>query len=105
MLIHLVSNAVTSCFYRVGIDNPTIEVRFENLNIDAEAYVGNQGIPTFTNFFSNKIMVSSSSTDMEKNIIKFLQFLTLESWPIPISGCVECSAHNSKREEAYLHSS
>jgi hypothetical protein len=42
---------------RVGIDNPTIEVRFENLNIDAEAYVGNRGIPTFTNFFSNKIMV------------------------------------------------
>nr|Q8GU88.1 RecName: Full=ABC transporter G family member 39; Short=OsABCG39; AltName: Full=Pleiotropic drug resistance protein 7; Short=OsPDR7 [Oryza sativa Japonica Group]BAD24998.1 PDR-like ABC transporter [Oryza sativa Japonica Group]BAD25007.1 PDR-like ABC transporter [Oryza sativa Japonica Group]CAD59570.1 PDR-like ABC transporter [Oryza sativa Japonica Group] len=41
---------------RVGIDNPTIEVRFENLSIDAEAYVGNRGIPTFTNFFSNKIM-------------------------------------------------
>ena len=44
-------------FFRVGIDNPTIEVRFENLTIDAEAYVGNRGIPTFTNFFSNKIMV------------------------------------------------
>jgi hypothetical protein len=43
---------------RVGIGNPTIEVRFENLNIDAEAYVGNRGIPTFTNFFSNQIMVS-----------------------------------------------
>lgn len=42
---------------RVGIENPTIEVRFQNLNIDAEAYVGNRGIPTFTNFFSNKIMV------------------------------------------------
>ncbi|XP_010914975.2 ABC transporter G family member 39 [Elaeis guineensis] len=41
---------------RVGIDNPTIEVRFEHLNIDAEAYVGNRGVPTFTNFFYNKIM-------------------------------------------------
>ncbi|KAM0933390.1 putative ABC-type sulfate transporter [Dioscorea sansibarensis] len=40
---------------RVGIDNPTIEVRFENLKIDAEAYVGNRGLPTFTNFFTNKI--------------------------------------------------
>ncbi|KAJ6827321.1 putative ABC transporter G family member 39 [Iris pallida] len=40
---------------RVGIDNPTIEVRFEHLNVDAEAYVGNRGIPTFSNFFSNKI--------------------------------------------------
>lgn len=41
---------------RVGIDNPTIEVRFEHLNIDAEAYVGNRGVPTFTNFFVNKIL-------------------------------------------------
>ncbi|RLM78088.1 ABC transporter G family member 39 [Panicum miliaceum] len=41
---------------RVGIDNPTIEVRFEHLNIDAEAYVGDRGVPTFTNFFSNKVM-------------------------------------------------
>ncbi|ONM10628.1 Pleiotropic drug resistance 12 isoform 3 [Zea mays] len=41
---------------RVGIDSPTIEVRFENLNIDAEAYVGNRGVPTMTNFFSNKVM-------------------------------------------------
>ncbi|XP_072991802.1 ABC transporter G family member 39 [Typha latifolia] len=41
---------------RVGIDNPTIEVRFEHLSIDAEAYVGSRGVPTFTNFFYNKIM-------------------------------------------------
>jgi len=41
----------------VGIDNPTIEVRFEHLNIDAEAYVGNRGIPTFINFFVNKFTV------------------------------------------------
>lgn len=31
-------------------------MRFENLNIDAEAYVGNRGVPTMTNFFSNKVM-------------------------------------------------
>ncbi|KAG0454843.1 hypothetical protein HPP92_024135 [Vanilla planifolia] len=41
---------------RVGIDNPTIEVRFQHLNIDAEAYVGNRAVPTFFNFFVNKIM-------------------------------------------------
>ncbi|KAJ0959677.1 hypothetical protein J5N97_000669 [Dioscorea zingiberensis] len=46
---------------RVGIDNPTIEVRFENLKIDAEAYVGNRGLPTFTNFFVNKILALLSS--------------------------------------------
>ncbi|KAL5213205.1 hypothetical protein ABZP36_024052 [Zizania latifolia] len=46
---------------RVGIDNPTIEVRFENLSVDAEAYVGNRGVPTFTNFFSNKVMGALSA--------------------------------------------
>ncbi|MQM00815.1 hypothetical protein Taro_033553 [Colocasia esculenta] len=46
---------------RVGIDNPTIEVRFENLNIDAEAYVGNRGVPTFLNFFVNKPVAILSS--------------------------------------------
>ncbi|XP_027349846.1 pleiotropic drug resistance protein 1-like isoform X2 [Abrus precatorius] len=38
---------------RVGIDLPTIEVRFENLNIEAEAHVGTRALPTFTNFMVN----------------------------------------------------
>lgn len=46
---------------RVGIDNPTIEVRFEHLNINAEAFVGNRGVPTIVNFFSNKLMWMLSS--------------------------------------------
>ncbi|XP_019708972.1 ABC transporter G family member 39 isoform X2 [Elaeis guineensis] len=40
---------------RVGIENPTIEVRFENLEVNSEAYVGNSGVPTVVNFFANKI--------------------------------------------------
>ncbi|XP_008775866.2 pleiotropic drug resistance protein TUR2-like isoform X1 [Phoenix dactylifera] len=40
---------------RVGIENPTIEVRFENLEVHAEALVGNSGVPTVINFFANKI--------------------------------------------------
>ncbi|XWS16406.1 hypothetical protein CRYUN_Cryun34aG0084600 [Craigia yunnanensis] len=35
---------------RVGIDLPTIEVRFEHLNIEAEAFVGNNALPTVLNF-------------------------------------------------------
>ncbi|XP_021298773.1 pleiotropic drug resistance protein 1-like, partial [Herrania umbratica] len=35
---------------RVGIDLPTIEVRFEHLNIDAEAFVGSRALPTVLNF-------------------------------------------------------
>ncbi|XP_057772940.1 pleiotropic drug resistance protein 1-like [Salvia miltiorrhiza] len=38
---------------RVGIDLPTIEVRFENIKIEAEAYVGSRALPTFLNFFIN----------------------------------------------------
>ncbi|KAL3630027.1 transcription factor [Castilleja foliolosa] len=40
---------------RVGIDIPTIEVRYEHLNIDAEAYSASRSLPTFVNFNINII--------------------------------------------------
>ncbi|KAK1296991.1 Pleiotropic drug resistance protein 3 [Acorus calamus] len=40
---------------QVGIDLPTIEVRFEHLNIEAEAYVGGRGLPTLLNFTMNMV--------------------------------------------------
>ncbi|GER51865.1 pleiotropic drug resistance protein, partial [Striga asiatica] len=38
---------------RVGLDLPTIEVRFEHLNVDANAYVGGRALPTVFNFIVN----------------------------------------------------
>lgn len=38
---------------RVGIDIPTIEVRYEHLCIDAEAYSAGRALPTFVNFIIN----------------------------------------------------
>ncbi|XP_022154870.1 pleiotropic drug resistance protein 1-like [Momordica charantia] len=38
---------------RVGIDIPTIEVRFEDLRVEAEAYMGSRALPTIFNFFVN----------------------------------------------------
>ncbi|XP_075104943.1 pleiotropic drug resistance protein 1-like [Nicotiana tabacum] len=38
---------------RVGIDLPSIEVRYEHLNIEADAYIGSRALPTFTNFMTN----------------------------------------------------
>ncbi|GMI86113.1 pleiotropic drug resistance 12, ATP-binding cassette G40, PLEIOTROPIC DRUG RESISTANCE 12 [Hibiscus trionum] len=38
---------------RVGIDLPTIEVRFQNLNIEAQAFVGTNALPTVVNFMTN----------------------------------------------------
>ncbi|GAB2213634.1 hypothetical protein Droror1_Dr00017946 [Drosera rotundifolia] len=35
---------------RVGIDMPKIEVRFEHLEVKAEAYVGSRALPSFLNF-------------------------------------------------------
>ncbi|XP_061982097.1 pleiotropic drug resistance protein 1-like isoform X5 [Populus nigra] len=40
---------------RVGIEFPTIEVRYENLNIEAEAYVGSSALPSFAKFIFNII--------------------------------------------------
>ncbi|KAL2517559.1 ABC transporter G family member 40 [Abeliophyllum distichum] len=40
---------------RVGIDLPSIEVRYEHLNINAEAYSAGRALPTFVNFNVNMI--------------------------------------------------
>ncbi|CAI8614404.1 unnamed protein product [Vicia faba] len=46
---------------RVGINLPTIEVRFNHLNIEAEASVGSRSLPTLTNFMVNIVEVLLSS--------------------------------------------
>ncbi|CAN1280718.1 Pleiotropic drug resistance protein 1 [Linum perenne] len=35
---------------RVGVELPTIEVRYQNLNVEAEATVGSKALPSFLNF-------------------------------------------------------
>ncbi|KAJ1685330.1 hypothetical protein LUZ63_016720 [Rhynchospora breviuscula] len=39
----------------VGIEMPTIEVRYQDLKIHAEAYVGGRALPSIANYFLNKI--------------------------------------------------
>ncbi|XP_061356268.1 pleiotropic drug resistance protein 1-like isoform X2 [Gastrolobium bilobum] len=38
---------------RVGLDIPTIEVRFEHVNVEAHVYVGSRALPSLLNFFVN----------------------------------------------------
>ncbi|KAK4277139.1 hypothetical protein QN277_015181 [Acacia crassicarpa] len=38
---------------QVGLDFPTIEVRFQHLNVEAEAHVGRRALPTIFNFCVN----------------------------------------------------
>ncbi|KAL5701729.1 transcription factor [Ranunculus cassubicifolius] len=45
----------------VGINIPTIEVRFENLKVDAEGYTGGRALPTLFNVTMNKIELLLSS--------------------------------------------
>ncbi|CAO2203983.1 unnamed protein product [Urochloa humidicola] len=40
---------------RVGIDYPTIEVRYENLEVEAMVHVGDRGLPTLVNSVTNTI--------------------------------------------------
>ncbi|XVF74663.1 hypothetical protein PTKIN_Ptkin13bG0129500 [Pterospermum kingtungense] len=40
---------------RVGIEIPMLEVRFESLRVEAEAYIGSRALPSFLNFFINKL--------------------------------------------------
>ncbi|KAK7839281.1 abc transporter g family member 40 [Quercus suber] len=40
---------------RVGLELPTIEVRFEHLNVEAEVYIGSRALPTIFNFFVNML--------------------------------------------------
>jgi hypothetical protein len=44
-------------FVRVGVELPTIEVRYQNLNVEAEAYVGSRGLPTILNTYANVLEV------------------------------------------------
>ncbi|KAF8011668.1 hypothetical protein BT93_J2067 [Corymbia citriodora subsp. variegata] len=50
---------------RVGIDLPTIEVRYEHLNVGTENHVGSRAVPNFINF----------SIDIVEGILNFLHVL------------------------------
>ncbi|KAG5539774.1 hypothetical protein RHGRI_020104 [Rhododendron griersonianum] len=55
---------------RVGIVLPNIEVRFQNLSVDAEAYVGGRALPTIFNFFFNAFQLPLAILHDVSGIIK-----------------------------------
>ncbi|KAL9244666.1 hypothetical protein vseg_018421 [Gypsophila vaccaria] len=60
---------------RVGIEIPTIEVRYENLNVEAEVYVGSRSLPTFINFITNILEGVFTSLHLLPNRKKHLTIL------------------------------
>ncbi|KAI6680128.1 hypothetical protein NL676_034009 [Syzygium grande] len=59
---------------RVGLDFPTIEVRFEHLNVEAEAYVGSRALPTIFNFYVNIL----------EGFLNYFYILPSRKKPLPI---------------------
>lgn len=47
------------CMCRAGIDLASVEVRFQNLSIDADIAVGARGEPTVLNAYRNKLEVGT----------------------------------------------
>lgn len=61
MIIYLVYNLLEYIFLdRVSLDLPTIEVRFQNLNVDAEAHLGKSASPTIFRYFIDLAQVIDS---------------------------------------------
>jgi len=44
--------------YRVGIELPTVEVRCQNLNVDAQCHIGGRALPTLWNVTRNILEVT-----------------------------------------------
>ncbi|KAI6669871.1 hypothetical protein NL676_004756 [Syzygium grande] len=61
---------------RVGIDIPKIEVRFQNLCVEGDAYVGTRALPTLLNTTLNAIegvIVLIGLSPSKKRVVKILQ--------------------------------
>uniref|UniRef100_A0A803Q6Z7 Uncharacterized protein n=1 Tax=Cannabis sativa TaxID=3483 RepID=A0A803Q6Z7_CANSA len=68
------SNFIIWC--RVGIEIPKVEVRFENLSIEGDAYVGTRALPTLLNSSLNMIegiIGMIGLTPSKKIVVKILQ--------------------------------
>ncbi|EEC70582.1 hypothetical protein OsI_01785 [Oryza sativa Indica Group] len=60
---------------RVGIDYPTIEVRFEKLEVEAEVHVGNRGLPTLLNSIINTVQLLLKTFNLKALINRILEDL------------------------------
>jgi len=49
---------------RVGIIIPEIEIRFQELNVSADVYVGSRALPTLINWTANMVEVKSPSVPL-----------------------------------------
>lgn len=79
------AHALLCCFCRdccrVGLDIPTIEVRYEHLNIEAEAFVGSRALPSFINSATNAVEVKK----WQILVLSFFGFVSLFCFEIGLT--------------------
>lgn len=57
---------------RVGIDIPKIEIRFEQLSVEGDAFVGSRALPTLLNSTMNSIEVAFYSRVLYMSLLSVL---------------------------------
>lgn len=72
--------------FRVGMDLATVQVRVENLKVEADIAVGSRGNPTVTNTLCN--IAEVGFTDM--NDLRTLTKLCWMSWNDQHAACPQC---------------
>ena len=77
-------------FFRVGISIPEIEVRYEHLTIDAEAFVGGRALPSFHNFMFSKVEVTTIHRALAmKSILLWLSLVLDYNFSFCFEGCLD----------------
>ncbi|XP_062089776.1 pleiotropic drug resistance protein 1-like [Humulus lupulus] len=84
---------------RVGIELPSIEVRFEHLNVETEAYVGTRALPTFFNAYINVFEVTFPTLII---IIKHYN-MNISTYLFDDENLTQCSKLFLQRLLTHLH--
>lgn len=88
-----------SCFlpltlFSVGLAFPSVEVRFENVNVEAHVYMGTRALPTLLNFSLNMIVVSGREQALR--CLLHLLATPCGSWDQPNDGIEHIKEVNAR---------
>lgn len=73
------------CGRSVGIELPTIEVRYENLSVDADCYVGSRALPSLWNAARNFVEVTQSLQFSKQLILIMSRFWMWREFPYSVN--------------------
>lgn len=59
LMILMSALALIRIFFRVGIELPAVEIRYDHLSINADVFIGSRALPTLFNFARDIVEVST----------------------------------------------